>query len=269
MSLTDAQLREFKAFACTLAETAAEVIRPCFGRPELEVQTKLDATPVTRADRDSESAMREAIEAHYPGHGILGEEFGSVRTDAEFVWVLDPIDGTKAFTSGCPLFGTLIALLHEGAPVLGVINQPILGQLLIGDGREATLNGGRVHVRSGVSIAEATLLLTDRADIGRHQSLAHFAELERRARLVRTWGDCYGYLLLASGFVDIMLDPVMSPWDLMALIPVVRGAGGVITDWRGNDPVHGNSIVAAAPELHPEVLAALSPPASLPPGSST
>lgn len=264
MSLTDAQLREFKAFADTLTETAAEVIRPCFGRPDLEVQTKADATPVTRADRDSESKMREAISKRYPSHGILGEEFGSEQTEAEFVWVLDPIDGTKAFTSGCPLFGTLVALLRDGAPVLGVINQPILDQHLVGDGKETTLNGQPVRVRTGVPIEQATLLLTDRADIGRHQSLAHFAELERRARLVRTWGDCYGYLLLASGFADIMLDPVMSPWDLMALVPIVRGAGGVITDWRGKDPVKGTSIVAATPELHREVLAALSPPASSP-----
>ena len=156
--------------------------------------------------------------------------------EAEHVWVLDPIDGTRSFAAAAPLFGTLIALLHHGQPVLGAIHQPVLRQLLVGDGRETTLNGRPVRVRATPRIEEATLLCSDVLTPAQHQDGGAFAALCRRARLLRTWGDCYGYLLLATGWADIMCDPIMNPWDVAALIPVVRGAGGVITDWQGHDP---------------------------------
>jgi histidinol phosphatase-like enzyme (inositol monophosphatase family) len=247
-------LSAHESFAVELAEAAGEVIRPLFGDPSLAVDTKSDETPVTAADRGAEARIRNMISARYPDHGILGEEFGADRADAEYCWVIDPIDGTKSFVTGCPLFGTLIALVHRGQPTIGLIHQPILNQTCIGNGSRTLLNGKPVRVRDTEDLSAATLLLTSFLSIGQHQDQAGFDRLADRIALARTWGDCYGYLLVASGFADIMLDPIVNDWDKLALIPVIRGAGGVITDWRGNDPVTGTSIVAASAHLHPQVV---------------
>ncbi len=254
-------LAPYRDFLFDLAEKSGDFIRPFFARPDLEVETKADQTPVTKADRGAEELMRRMIHAQFPGHGILGEEFGPENTGAEFVWVLDPIDGTRAFAAATPLFGTLIALMHEGQPVLGAIHQPVLRQLLVGDGETTVLNGRRVRVRATPRLGEATLLCSDLFSPARHQNGAAFDMLTRRVKQVRTWGDCYGYLLVATGWADIMCDPVMNPWDIAALVPVVRGAGGTITDWQGLDPVKAQSIVAAIPGLHAQVIATLNPPA--------
>jgi myo-inositol-1(or 4)-monophosphatase len=156
------------------------------------------------------------------------------------------------------LFGTLIALMHEGQPVLGAIHNPALKQLLLGDGLAATLNGRPVQVRARRPLEEATFLCTY-PEVAPYQAEAPFQRLARRARMFRTWGDCYGYLLLATGWADVMCDPIMSPWDIAALVPIVSGAGGVITDWQGRDPVSGASTVATTSrELHDEVIAGLS-----------
>src|SRR5258705_354079 len=192
----------------------------------------------------------------------MAEEFGTERGDAEWVWVLDPIDGTKSFVSGVPLFGTLIGLLHRGQPVLGAIHQPILGELLLGDGTTTTLNDRPVRVRTTTNLRDAVVLASDTTTVARHQSADGWDRLVAGARWVRTWGDCYGYLLVATGQADVMTDPIMSPWDLLPLIPVIRGAGGVITDWQGGDPVRATSIVAACPELHPQVIECLNDRAS-------
>ncbi|MDB6167771.1 MAG: inositol monophosphatase [Verrucomicrobia bacterium] len=242
-----------------LAEKSGDFIRPFFGQPDLVVETKEDATPVTLADRGAEQLMRKLIAQRFPAHGIIGEEFGSERADAEWVWVLDPVDGTKSFAAGCPLFGTLIALLHRGKPVLGAIHQPVLRQLMIGDGSSTTLNGRAVRIRATARIEDATILTTNVHSPARYQHGTAFDALAARARLFRTWGDCYGYLLVAGGWADVMCDPVMNPWDVAALIPVIRGAGGVITDWQGNDPVNAKSIVAAGSALHAAVITALNP----------
>jgi len=242
----------------TLSEKSGDFIRPYFGDPKLVVETKADLSPVTAADRGAEELMRGLIKRKFPGHGIIGEELGSENPDAEFVWVLDPIDGTKSFAAAVPLFGTLIALRHRGRPILGCIHQPILRQLVLGDGTKTTLNGRVVRARATTRVEDATLLTSDPLAPARHEAGSGFAALMQRAKLVRTWGDCYGYLLVASGWADIMCDPIMNPWDVAALIPVVLGAGGVITDWRGRDPVNADSIVAAATaELHAQVIAAL------------
>ena len=254
------ELSVYRDFIVDLATASGDLIRPYFGARDLDVRLKADETIVTTADRDAEALMREMIARRFPDHGILGEEYGEDRPNAEFVWVLDPIDGTISFASASPLFGTLIALLHEGRPVLGCIHQPVLRQVLLGDGETAALNGERVHVRSTPSLADATLLVTDLLDVQKHQDGAAFEALMHGVKLVRTWGDCYGYLLLATGHADIMCDPLMNPWDIAALIPVVRGAGGVITDWQGNDAVGANSIVATtSPTLHGKVIARLNP----------
>ncbi len=246
--------RELVDFIRLLAEQSAEVIRPLFGRRDLRVDTKDDASPVTEADRRAEEVMRELIRKRYPSHGIVGEEFGTEAADAEFVWVLDPIDGTVSFTSSCPLFGTLIGLLHEGRPRLGAIHQPMLEQLCIGDGRRATLNGQATSLRDTTSLEHATLLTTDLGTVRRYQDDRGFQRLAAATRLFRTWGDCYGYLLLVTGGADIMLDPVMHPWDLLPLIPIIEGAGGVITGWSGEKASKATSCVAASRRLHARVL---------------
>ena len=265
-----------------LAERSGDLIRPYFGDPGLAVETKPDSSPVTAADRGAEELMRRLIRKRFPGHGIVGEEWGNENESSEWVWVLDPIDGTKAFAAACPLFGTLIALAHQGRPVLGAIHQPILRQLLVGDGETAVMHQGAegvpyaglgaparraVRVRPCADIEAATLLTSDPLNPGKFRDGPAFDALARRARVFRTWGDCYGYLLLATGWADAMCDPIMNPWDIQALVPIVRGAGGVITDWRGGDPVKADSIVAAGPLLHPRIIAALNgaPGASTPP----
>jgi myo-inositol-1(or 4)-monophosphatase len=249
----------YRDFLLELAAASGDFIRPFFASPDLVVETKSDETPVTLADRGAEDLMRKMIRHRFPGHGILGEELGAENTGAEFVWVLDPIDGTRAFAAATPLFGTLIALLHQGRPVLGAIHQPILHQLVVGDGTRTTLNGRTVRVRATPALADATLLCSDVLSPAQHQDGEAFAALSRRVKQLRTWGDCFGYLLVATGWADIMCDPVMNPWDIAALIPVIRGAGGVITDWQGRDPVDATSIVAAIPGLHAQVIAALNP----------
>ncbi len=239
------------AFLTDLARESGEFIRPYFGSADLQIESKGDASPVTAADRGAEELLRRRIEERFPNHGIIGEEYGNVREDSEWVWVLDPIDGTKSFISSVPLWGTLIALLHQGQPVLGCIHQPILGQLLVGDNHSARLNGHPVRCRSTTRVEDATLLTSDQLNLARYQNGPACERLLNRARLVRTWGDCYGYLLLACGHADICLDPIMNPWDIAALVPIIRGAGGVISDWQGAAPYPAAATIAAAtPELH-------------------
>jgi len=240
-----------------LASDSGAFLRPLFGHRGLAVESKADRTPVTAADRGAEELMRTQIKQRFPDHGIIGEEYGSERADAEFVWVLDPIDGTKSFITGVPLWGTLIGLLHHGQPILGCIHQPTLGQLVLGDGQTTTLNGRPTRVRACGRLADATLLTSDTRNLAQHQDGAACDRLVAQAKLYRTWGDCYGYLLVATGFADAMLDPIMNPWDIAALVPVIRGAGGVITDWHGGAPYPAQSTIAAGPELHGQILTTL------------
>ncbi len=251
-------LTPYRPFLLELARESGAFIAPLFRQPGLAVESKSDASPVTVADRGAEELMRHRIAQKFPTHGIIGEEFGRERADAEFVWVLDPIDGTKSFVSGVPLWGTLIALLHQGQPVLGCIHQPILGQLVVGDGQTTELNGRPVRCRSTQRLEDATLVTSDPLNPAKYQNGACYDALQQRAKLVRTWGDCYGYLLVATGWADISVDPIMNPWDIAALIPVIRGAGGVITDWHGGAAYPAESTIACAtPALHAAVLATL------------
>ncbi|MGE5797429.1 MAG: histidinol-phosphatase [Ignavibacteria bacterium] len=243
----------FKVFAKKLSFESGQIIKSYF-RTKLRIELKSDLSPVTLADKKSEEAMRELIMKEFPEHGILGEEFGIYNPDAEYKWILDPIDGTKSFISGTPLFGTLIALLKNGEPIIGAINLPVLNEFLIGDNSTAELNDKKVSVRNCGSISSALLLTTDILDIEKHQDINKFNALVKKVKLFRIWGDCYGYYLVATGFADIMIDPVLSPWDSMALIPVIRGAGGNITDYQGNDPLKGKSIIASSPSIHEEIL---------------
>lgn len=244
---------ELIQFARHLANESALVIKHYF-RNGYAIELKEDQTPVTIADRRAEEVMRELIAREFPDHGILGEEFGHDKPDAAYQWVLDPIDGTKAFVAGSYLFGTLIALVQNGRPILGVINHPIIDHCLLGTGTQTWLNEQPVTVRPCARLAEAFLVSTYHNEVGDYQDPRGYNALAQQVWRYRTWGDCHGYYLLATGGVDIMIDPILSPWDLMALIPVVEGAGGRITDWFGNDPIGGSGVVATAGGVHDEVV---------------
>jgi myo-inositol-1(or 4)-monophosphatase len=247
------ELIEFKKFCKLLTESSGKNISKYF-RTNIGIETKSDDSPVTIADKTTEEKLRELIMKEYPEHGILGEEFGKHNEGAEYQWILDPIDGTKSFICGAITFGTLIGLMKNGKPILGVFHQPILNEFLIGDNTETLLNASKVNVNDVTNLEQAVLLTTDHLNIEEFQNLLNFEKLMRKVKLYRQWGDCYGYYLLASGFAQIMIDPIMSVWDTMALIPIIRGAGGIITDYQGNDAVTGESIVAATPNIHSEVI---------------
>jgi len=266
-SLSAAEQREFVPFMHELIAVALATIRPLF-LSSATVSTKSDASPVTLADRDSEAAMRHLIERRYPEHAIVGEEHG-VKEGRHYRWVLDPIDGTRAFITNCFLFGTLIALerweREAYRPVLGVIGHPAAGVALIGHLRSTTLyasdgSSRRVRVRRCERLEDATVLATSHWT-SNEQPVANIGRIEevvKRAKLYRTWGDCFGYFALATGGADLMLDPRLGYWDVAAILPVVEGAGGVVSSWNGGDPLAEPSLIASAGILHPIVLALLS-----------
>jgi myo-inositol-1(or 4)-monophosphatase len=249
-------LSEFKRFARHLAEKSAAIIRPYF-RTGISIDNKPDDSPVTIADKIAEEVMRSEIMKEFPAHGIIGEEHGNYQDEAEYKWVLDPIDGTRSFINGALSFGTLIALLKNEQPILGVINHPILKEFLMGDNLFTTLNGKTVNVRECNKLSEVTLLTTDHLNIAKYKNGKAFEKLIAKIKLYRNWGDCYGYYLVATGFADVMIDPIMSAWDKMALIPIIKGAGGIITNYEGNDPITKNSIVASSPGIHNKIIEAL------------
>ncbi len=243
---------ELIPFIKYLSSESGKIIKSYYRVP-ISIDIKADNSPATIADKKAEEFLRNSISKEFPEHGILGEEFGEINPDAEFKWILDPIDGTKSFICGTPLFGTLIALLKDGKPILGAINFPILNELMIGDNSSTRLNDNPVKVRDCSNISKAVLLTTDLKSLDKHLQKG-FNNLVSKVSMIRGWGDCYGYYLIASGYADIMIDPVMSVWDTMALIPVIRGAGGIITDMKGADPAKGTSIIASASGLHSEVI---------------
>ncbi len=207
--------------------------------------------------------MRALITEAFPAHGILGEEYGTEREDAEFLWVLDPIDGTKSFISGVPLFGTLIALLRDGVPVLGVIDQPILQERWLGiAGVGTTLNGAPARTRTCPELADASLFATS-PDMFQGADADAFARLAAGVRLVRHGADCYASGLLASGFVDLVVEASLAPYDYCALVPVIQGAGGIATDWDGQPlglASDGRFAAAGDPAAHAQALARLAGP---------
>jgi len=249
--------QEMRLFLNALLEKSGDLIRGYYERESVSVEFKEDKSPVTAADREAELVMRDLIQKRFPSHGVIGEEFGRENDQAEYVWVLDPIDGTVSFMHQCPLFGTLVGLLYQGRPVLGAIHQPVLRETCVGFDGQCTFNNRAVHVRPTSELSASTMLATDLEKIAKHKNYEHFDALRKKSRVFRMWGDCYGYMMLASGRADIMLDPVMAPWDVIPLIPIIEGAGGVITTWEGGDACTGNSCVAANKTLHPHVLAAL------------
>ncbi len=238
-------------FGQELADASGEAIRPWF-RSALQVDRKSDGSPVTQADRAAETAIRERIAERYPSHGVVGEEYGSDRADAEWVWVVDPIDGTGAFVAGLPTFGTLIALLHGGMPFVGILDQPILRERWSGVDypgvmARTTHNSHVVHTSSTAELAEAIgFATTPEMFVGAEQTA--WRRLSEALQRVRYGADCYAYGLLSSGFVDIVCEASLKPWDYLALAPIVRGAGGQMTDWRGS-PLSiesGSQVLASA-----------------------
>jgi histidinol phosphatase-like enzyme (inositol monophosphatase family) len=250
---------EFIALATRMAEASGPILRKYF-RGGVAVEQKADTTPVTIADREAETALRTLIEAEMPDHGIVGEEHGTVRADADYVWVLDPVDGTKSFITGKPLFGTLIALLYRGAPILGIIDHPVLGERWVGAaGRATTFNGAPAATRSCTSLAEA-LLNTTSPDMFRGKDADSFGRLSAAVKLAHYGGDCYGYGLLASGYFDLVVEAGMQPYDYCALVPVVTGAGGVITDWNGKPLMlesDGRVVAAGSADIHNAAMSCL------------
>ena len=241
---------DFAAFVDELATVSGETIRPFF-RSALSVENKSRSggfDPVTAADRAAEAAMRALIKRTFPEHGVVGEELDADHPDAEYVWVLDPIDGTKSFISGMPMWGTLIALTRGGEPIYGMMHQPFIREHFTGDGKGAHYRGPAgerdLRVRACASLGEAILLTTSPL-LMKEPDRERFRRVENSVRLSRYGGDCYAYCVLAAGHVDLLIETELKPHDVLALIPIIEGAGGIITTWE-NEPAHkGGRIVAA------------------------
>lgn len=254
--LAPALIEELKAFACRLADAAAEVTLDYFRSP-IGIDNKLAGEgfdPVTKADQGAEKAIRALINKHYPDHGIHGEEFGVKETDGPFEWVLDPVDGTRAFISGLPTWGTLIALKHKGVPIIGIIDQPYLKERYLGWPGGASLNGAPISTRSCGTLSVATISTTD-ADLFTADERPRYEEVRSKSQLVRLGLDCYAYAVMSGGYMDLVMESGLAPYDMMALIPVVRGAGGSATNWEGEAPgACGRLLAVGDPALLDEVL---------------
>jgi inositol-phosphate phosphatase / L-galactose 1-phosphate phosphatase / histidinol-phosphatase len=252
------------ALAHALADASGAAIRRYF-RAACAQETKADASPVTQADREAEAAIRALIERERPGDGIIGEEYGAVREGSERVWVLDPIDGTRAFIAGRPIFGTLIALLVGGRPVLGVIDQPIGRERWIGSSAGTSFNGRPVWTRMCPELARASLASTsphlfDGEDAEAFLSVARAVSRGLLRQNIIYGGDCYNYGLVASGHLDLVIEAGLQLYDYAALVPVVEGAGGRMTDWQGRPLGQGSDgrvIAAGDPALVDQALALL------------
>ena len=247
------------ALATRLADAAGAAIRPFF-RKRFAMEAKADLSPVTEADRAAEAAMRSILDAERAEDGVIGEEYGPDRGEAERVWVLDPIDGTRSFVAGRPIFGTLIALLEQGRPLLGVIHQPISGERWIGAvGQPTTLNSAPIATRSCTGLSDAHLATTGPGYFT-PESWTAFERVRHAARDTLWGGDCYNYGLLAAGHLDLVIEDGLKLYDFAALVPIVEGAGGVMRDWQGR-PLEmsssGQVIAAGDPQLIDQAVATL------------
>jgi len=252
------ELEQLLAFAVELARGAGEITLKYF-RKTPETTTKTDGSYVTVADREAEAYMRKQIAAHFPDDGILGEEEGESPGRSGRRWIIDPIDGTFAFVHGVPFYGVLIGLEIEGEMSVGVINIPALDELVsAAKGAGCYLNGERARVSTTARLEDALLLSTDFSACERYGFGKAAELLQARAKTSRTWGDCYGYVLVATGRADVMLDPVMNLWDCAALLPILEEAGGTFTDWRGVRTASGGNSIATNGLLFDEVMGLVS-----------
>lgn len=253
----------FDAFVHQLATVSGDAILPFF-RTALGVEDKSRGRafdPVTEADRAAEQAMRQLIRETFPDHGIIGEEFENLNADASYVWALDPIDGTKSFIAGLPAWGTLIGLLKEGDPVYGMMHQPFIKERFFGDGGSARYQGPAgerlLTARDCGSLKDA-ILFTTSPRLMNDADRAAFEKVEEKARLSRYGGDCYAYCMVAAGLVDLVVETELQDHDVIALVPIIEGAGGVVTSWEGGSPAKGGRVVAAGSRaVHEEVLRVL------------
>jgi len=242
-------LIDFSHFVNELATLSGQAILPFF-RTALSAESKGTGAfdPVTEADRAAEAVMRQLIKRNFPTHGIIGEEFGDEAADADFVWALDPIDGTRAFISGLPTWGTLIGLMRGGRPAYGMMHQPFTGERFFGDGGGASYRGPggerRLRTRRCASLAEATISTTSPALFDAAQRAA-YDRVEARTRLARYGTDCYAYCMVAAGHIDLVIEAGLKPYDIVALIPIIEGAGGIVTAWDGGPAQGGGTVVAA------------------------
>lgn len=266
MTLADAELSAFETFALELAKAAGDVILPLF-RAENGLEDKGPAKngefdPVTLADKGAEAAIRRLIAERYPDHGVIGEEYGEDRPDAEFVWVLDPIDGTRAFISGLPLWTTLIAMRHQGRPAVGAIGQSYMDEVFVGSRRGASLVRGEdlypLRVRACPALSQALIATTDQ-NIFQGETLQAWTRVRQAARLARYGCDAYAYAMVAMGTMDAVVETGLKAWDIEAAVPIIEGAGGFITHWNG-DPIGqhgGNMLIAGDERVRDEAIALL------------
>ncbi len=249
-----AELRELMAFAAELARGAGEITLHYFRRA-LTPERKADGSFVTAADREAEKFLRAEIARRFPDDAILGEEEGAQAGKSDRRWIIDPIDGTYSFVHGVPFYGVLLGLEIADEPLVGVVNMPALGELVkAARGQGCYLNDERAHVSATATMDDALLLSTDFGTCARYGFGAATEELQRRFAARRTWGDCYGHLLVATGRAECMLDPVMNVWDCAPLLPIVEEAGGTFTDWIGQRTIHGGNAISTNGALYAEVL---------------
>src|SRR5262245_50975476 len=257
---------DFSSFVDELAAVSGQAILPFF-RTTLSIEDKSKNgrfDPVTAADRAGESAMRTLIRSTFPDHGIVGEEYGNERADAEFVWVLDPVDGTKSFIAGMPAWGTLIALMRARQPVYGMMYQPFIGERFSGDGAAARYRGPAgeraLMVRPCERLADAVLFTTSPLLMNTGDRTA-FGRVETAVKLSRYGGDCYAYCMLAAGHVDLVIETEIKPYDIVPLIPIITGAGGMVTTWEGGVATDGGRIIASGDKrVHAQAMAMLKAP---------
>ena len=266
--LSPARLDALDAFLLELNAASAEAILPLF-RAEHGLENKAEAgafDPVTAADKGGEAAIRAHIQARFPEHGVIGEEYGEDRPEAEFVWVLDPIDGTRAFIAGLPVWTTLIGLRHQGQPVLGSIGQPFLGEIFIGDARAARLVSAgsqrALRVRPCPSLDQAVIATTD-PHLFQAAEAPVWDALRAAVRLARFGCDAYAYAMVAAGWLDLVVETGLKSWDIEAAVPVLAGAGGRITDWLGADVGrHGGQVIVGGDPVSVALASQLLAPAA-------
>lgn len=247
-------IRALCDFAAELAWHAGKLTLRYF-QSGVTAELKSDDTPVTIADRESERLMRNMIEKRYPGHSILGEEEGETRPGASHKWILDPIDGTKSFVRGVPLYAVLVGLERDGEMIVGVINCPAVGDFLVAAHGEGCLwNGRRTHVSSITTLRESLILTTDVSSMARHGRGDAYQRMVAATAMQRTWSDAYGYVLVATGRAEVMMDPQMSVWDCGAILPVLREAGGTFTDWSGVPTVYSGEAIATNGLVYEELM---------------
>ncbi|MCP3690534.1 MAG: inositol monophosphatase [Gammaproteobacteria bacterium] len=252
-------MTEFLQAALEITEQASRIPRKYF-RAEFDIEHKLDKSPVTIADQETEQFIRKALKSRFPHHSIFGEEFGRETSSSEYEWVIDPIDGTRAFVSGMPLYGMLLALLKNDQPQFGIVRMPELNEVYVGDGKTATLNQSQLLQCSKATTLDNAIVYINEGEKINRQNPALFTRLCTNGRVMRLGYDCYPHALLAAGQVDLVIDYGLKPYDYFSLIPLIEGAGGLITDWQGQSLTMqsgGEVLSAATPDLHKQALALL------------